>query len=432
MLAEMVWISNGSQVGMLSNPRHVLSFNDYANMTAASVKTIKKDRKIPVSKLWKNDRRRKTVETMTFHAGEPPICRDPDGRNAFNIWRPIERHTINDADLQKHIEPFMVQVAYLFQDPTERDVFLDWLAHIEQLPGKLPHYGWLHIATNTGTGRNWLASVLSRVWRGYVAPNVDLPQLLRSDFNGTLAGRVLVIADEVQEGGGETPYRHASRLKSLVNEETRNINPKYGRQYREWNSCRWLVFSNHDNALPLVDTDRRWWVVRHRAAPRAPSDYSQLYGLLDDPEFINAVGVYLQGRNIRTFNPGERPPINEAKRAIMDASRSVLSQHAMELVKAWPCEVITNGDVTDALRDSDEWAPTSVAVHRVMLEVGAIQYQNGKPVNVSGKSARCWILRNMERWMNAAPYEIAAEIERARKLGFGNDALEILANSKGR
>src|SRR5260370_25931590 len=33
--------------------------------------------------------------------------------------------------------------------------------------------------------------------------------------------------------GGESVYKHANRLKSLINQETREINPKYGRRSEE-------------------------------------------------------------------------------------------------------------------------------------------------------------------------------------------------------
>jgi hypothetical protein len=70
--------------------------------------------------------------------------------------------------------------------------------------------------------------VLARVWRGHVAPNVDLASLLESQFNGQLSEAMLAMVDEIQEGG-EAGYRHINRLKSLLNAEVRAINPKYGR-----------------------------------------------------------------------------------------------------------------------------------------------------------------------------------------------------------
>lgn len=431
MLDDCVWIASGSQVGRISTPRTVLPFKEFCDFTASSVTEVvdpeskAKPRVIPNAVLWKKHEGRKTVLARTFHAGASAICRDPDGELALNSWRPINRGgAMADAN------PFLEHVRYLFDDTTERGVFLDWLAHIEQRPGVLPHYGWLHVAKNTGTGRNWLASVLARVWRGFVAPNVDLPSLLDSQFNGILAGRVLAIVDEVQEGGGENPYRHANRLKSLVNAEERTINPKFGRQYKEHNSCRWLVFSNHENALPLNDTDRRWRVVRHDAAPRSPGDYARLYALLDDAEFINAVGVYLRDRDIARFNPGERPPMNEAKRAALNASKSQIQQTAEQLISDWPADVITNADAATVLGEGQDKGFTP-AMRRAMNEVGAIQFGNGRLVKVQGAPAKCWMLRNISRWADAKPYEIATEVAHARGCDEFRSALDVLASGSG-
>lgn len=410
MLIDCVWIASGSQVGRISNPRWVLAFGEFCDLTA-SCATFKmgedgRRKRIPHAVEWKQDSTRKTVHTRTFHAGAPAICSDPDGLLALNSWRPIARWPS-----AAEVAPFVEQVEYLIPDATERTAFLDWLAHIEQRPGLLPHYGWLHIAKNTGTGRNWLASLLARVWRGYVAPNVDLPALLESPFNGALAGRVLAMVDEVQEGGGENQFRYANRLKSIVNAEERGINPKFGRQFKEHNSCRWLVFSNHDNALPLNDTDRRWRVLRHDAPPRSPEAYARLYALLEDGEFINAAGVWLRTRDISAFNPGERPPMSEAKRAAVGASKTLTQKHAEEIAAHWPADVITNADAAAILGEGAEKSLTP-AMRRVLDEIGAINFP--RTLKVNRQVTRCWVLRNHARWVNAAASEVATEAARAR------------------
>ena len=423
MLADCVWIASGSQVGTLSSPRATLTFPEFADLTASSVspRVDNPTKTISNAVLWKRDVRRKTVHTRTFHAGAGEICRDPDGELALNSWRPIERRRASMG-----VEPFLDHIAYLIEDKVERERFLDWLAHIEQTPGVLPHYGWLHIAKNTGTGRNWVASVFARVWRGYVVPNVDLPALLENQFNGALAGRVLAMVDEVQEGGGDNPYRHANRLNAIVNAEERHVNPKFGRQFKEHNSCRWLVFSNYENALPLKGTDRRWRVVRHSAVARSPETYTQLYALLGDPEFINAVGAWLRERDISSFNPGERPPMNDAKRAALNASKSTVQQSAEDLVRRWPSDIITTGDATDVLSEGSEFKVSSAAVRRALIEAGAVQYKDGRAVKVSGKASKCWILRNADRWADASPLHVAAETAKARVIG-GTPAMDVLA-----
>lgn len=424
MLDDCVWIASGSQVGRISNPKAVLGFGEFADLMAASASFETgedgKRRRVPHAVKWKHSEDRKTVYVRTFHAGAGVICTDPDGQPALNSWRPIER-----TPASRDVAPFIEQVGYLFAEATERDAFLNWLAHIEQRPGELPHYGWLHIAANTGTGRNWLASVLARVWRGYVAPNVDLPALLDSQFNGQLAGRVLAIVDEVQEAAGENPYRHTNKLKSLVNAEYRDLNPKFGRQYREHNACRWLVFSNHDNALPLNDTDRRWRVVRHDAAPRSPDDYAALYAMLADAEFINAVGVYLRERDITAFKPGERPPMSDAKRAAVGASKTLTQRYAEELMARWPADVVTNADAAQVMSDGAQTCITP-AMRRALEEVGATGVR--QTLYVHGRTHRGWVLRNREQWATASAGALAAEAARARPFAdrFDN-ALDLMA-----
>jgi hypothetical protein len=424
MELDCVWIADGSMVGRISDPQQVLSFTDFAGLTAAST-TMRTEggrvRPIANAVLWKQSSCRQTVQTRTFHAGAGPICRDPDGKAALNAWRPISR-----APALVDVSPFLDQVGYLFPDATEREIFLDWLAHLEQRPDELPHYGWLHIAEHTGTGRNWLASLLARVWRGYVAPNVDLPALLESQFNGQLAGRVLAIVDEVQEGAGENPYRHTNRLKSLVNAEYRDLNPKFGRQYREHNSCRWLVFSNHENALPMNDMDRRWRVVKHATAPREPDVYAALYARLADAEFVNAVGAYLLQRDIDAFNPGERPPMNEAKRAAVAASKTLIQRYAEDLVSRWPADVIANTDAAQILSDGAESTLTP-AMRRALEQLGCASF--GRTLKIRGQVVRCYVLRNSPRWLDAAASEAAAEVSRARHGFSPQSAAQVLADA---
>ncbi|WP_139204223.1 DUF5906 domain-containing protein [Azotobacter beijerinckii] len=423
MLDYLVWIASGEQVAHVNDVTMFLTWREFRSLTSASVTFNGDERKkpTPTAVLWQQDQQRKTVMTRTFHPGAGIFCRDPDGRSAINTWRPLVRRPAKAGP-----ELFLEHVAYLFPDEAEREKFLDWLAHLEQRPGELPHYGWLHIAANTGTGRNWLASVLARVWRGYVAPNVDLPALLDSPFNGQLAGRVLAIVDEVQEAAGDNPYRHTNKLRSLVNAEYRDVNPKYGRQHREHNACRWLVFSNHLNALPIDDHDRRWRIIHHTAQPRPIQDYGRLYCALSDPEFINAVAIYLAERDISAFNPGERPPMNAAKLAVVGAAKTMTQKNADQLAAHWPADVITTTDIAGLLSDGAEERFTP-AMRRAMEEVGALSIE--RTIKVDGKARRCWIIRNPQKWLASDGATIATEVRRARGHASFTTAQDVLADA---
>ncbi len=239
-LGRFVFLSDGSRVADILNPQYDLAFPDWASTHAASKVKVPQPKKQmangstvqladkvrPLATAWMESKERKTVICRTFKAGGELTLPDPLGRMALNSWCPYLR----DTQIEGDVSPFFEHIAFLFPDSADADRFLDWLAHIEQCPGELPHRAWLHIAKNFGMGRNWLASVLTRVWAGSVAPNLDLPQTLKSGFNGQLSRKLLAIVDEIREGGvnhrGSTPK--SSRVLSLRNTDA-SIQSSVGR-----------------------------------------------------------------------------------------------------------------------------------------------------------------------------------------------------------
>src|SRR5690606_5064583 len=104
------------------------------------------------------------------------------------------------------------------------------------------------------------------------------------------------------------------------------INPKYGHQYVEWNCVRWLLFSNHPDALPMPREDRRFAVVRNPSERKPQSYYDRIYPLVNEPAFIEAVGWWLNRRDLSQFNPGEQPAMNAAKQAVIEATTPQLDR----------------------------------------------------------------------------------------------------------
>ena len=107
--------------------------------------------------------------------------------------------------------------------------------------------------------------------------------------------------------------QRAERLKSLVTEEHRHINIKYGTQSIEKNCCRWLMFSNHPDAIPFDNSDRRIIVIENPTERQPPQYYEKLFALLDDKQFIASVWQMLMQMDISDFRPGEHAPMNAAK-----------------------------------------------------------------------------------------------------------------------
>jgi primase-polymerase (primpol)-like protein len=417
MLPRFVFIQDGQQVVDLQQPQHIAALGDWKATLKASTTTLElkgqynfdgtpKTKTYETSALWEKNPLRQISQAVTFLAGGKRVVRDPKGREAVNTWNAPARAAVpGDASL------FLDHVAYLFGEDSPR--FLDWLAHIEQRPGELPQFGWLHVSDKQGTGRNWIASVIARLWPGYAAVNFDLPALFRTGFNDRLSSKIIAVVDEINEGGNDSKWRNSETMKSLINEGQRTINPKFGRIREEFNACRWLVFSNHRSALALNETDRRFNVVIREGTPRDADYYRGLYAALKDPGFIAGVAHTLRTRDLSDFNPGAHAVMTAAKEAVVAANRSEADETLIELVKYWPADVIHSSTLGELITGQMGGKVTRGHLHA--LERRGIRGRK-KPVWVGNSTCRVSILRNPERWEGADAYLIATELAKVPQL----------------
>lgn len=300
-----------------------------------------KNKEVPALKLWLEIEDRQEVDVMTWFPGRGQICpTHEEGKKAFNSWRGLPSFNA-PPDWRRCSFPFLRHVSYLVPKRSERKRFLRWLAHIIKHPEVLPHTCYLMTTPTTGIGRNLLASILVRVLHGYVASGVDLPELLDGGFNGRLSEKLMSIVDEAKEGGGEKRFQRAEKLKLMITQEYRQINPKYGVQRVEKNCCRWLMFSNHNDAIPFDNKDRRIIVIANPTMARGASYYARLYASVDDTAFIASVRKLLEEIDIGEFNPGEHAPENEAKKASLDAMMSDVERAVVEFKEECTTELTT-------------------------------------------------------------------------------------------
>lgn len=421
MLADAVYLAGTGQVALRDELRtHYESLELFNKATAASKHQITRKNgpaEVPVAKLWFDSADKLQRQVLTYAPGEGEMTFDPNGVPAFNLWLP--RPHITPIDWRQRVTPFLEHVEFLISEADMRELFLDWLAHIEQDPGTLPHAHFAHIARAHGLGRNWMGSVLARVFAGATALGFDLGGYLKSGFNGALARKELVIVDELNESRrAGVRADQEDVLRRTLTESFTTVNPKYGKQRLEKNVKRWLVWSNRPYALPLTTGDRRWNVIRHDGDPRDASYYTRLYGLLDDPLFIASVREFLRQRDISAFNPGAHAMLNQAKLDMIDAGRSELERNAALLVARWPSEMIRSS-VAARIVNAGAYSsvmttslPDSAQFVAAMRAVGAIP---GMRTTIGQDKARTWILGGHERWKSASAHERCDEIERGEQ-----------------
>lgn len=428
MCEKLIFLEDGSRVSRRDTPHLVLPFADFKRKTQALFDWITnangRGTKVYRLDAWLERPERLSVHTQTFAPGQPEFCWSPEGAPSQNLWLPRDRRPFSPPapeDWAEQAKPFFDHIAYLVPRDVERERFLDWLAHTEQQPGVLPQTHYLLVARQTGIGRNWLSYVLARVWAGYVALGFDLADTLRSGFNGALSRKVLACVDELHEAGtGPEAARTGEKLKSMLTERTREINPKYGRRHIEFNCCRFLMFSNHDAALPLAENDRRVIVLENPAERQSEAYYGALYGLIDDPGFIGSVIKALQVRDIRGFRPGEVAPMNAAKKAVINAGRNDVVQAMVDIAAGWKTACITAADLKQEISEI-----TGVPADKLGRLAGHAQTAGLRAypvaVKVDGVATRVWILRDVATWSDALPSSVASEVIGGRKAPDADD-----------
>lgn len=406
MLSRCIFVATSSTVVILPTEEEeargkralAVPWRNFVPMFAQSRSVIvrgTREQVTPITQRWLHDEERYTVAHMGMAIGRPRIYAAEDGANAVNLWTPRPRRPSCPED-REHIAALLGHIEYLLPIEEERNRFVDWLAHCEQKPEELPHHGWLFWTEAYGIGRNWLAAVLARVWRGEVAASLDLAALIDSGFNGRIAGKRMAIVDEIHlNDSGRARYATEAKLRQMMTAETRRINQKYGAEYDELNCCRWLLFSNHADALPMPEEDRRFAVAQNPAEPRPADYYAGLYQRLKEPQFVEAVGAWLNERDVSRFNPGAKPPMNAAKRLVIESTKPQLDRNLAELVDEWPWPIAAGSDLVTALgldphnnKDTAHFGMAMKRARHTQLE--------GRPTLAGGERVRVWLLAGRE------------------------------------
>jgi hypothetical protein len=431
-IEQLVFIQDGSRVAFIDTPGLALSLSDFRNAHAASKQAAENAagrRTVrSVADLWLEHADRRSVFTTTFAPGREVFTVDPDNKLALNTWRPYAVDDVPD-NWRELAAPLFEHIEYLVPVASERARFIQWVAHIIQDPGTLPHGHYLFVTPMTGIGRNTLGSMLARAFTGCTVLGFSLGGSLRSGFNGELAGRLLAVVDEVREGMPDRDTaRVAEKLKETLTTERRSINPKYGRLSVEFNAVRFLMFSNHDSALPIDEKDRRLFVIANPTVPREASYYLRLVAAMERPGFGAAVREALRHVDLSEFNPGERAPMNAVKQRVVEAGRTEVEKAIRDIAETWPSDCIRSSRLQSEVERA---IGSKVGIQHAAVAAGLGKYGQ---VKIDGDKANVWVLRNHEKWQHPKKAEggagasgaaVAEEVTRGEQIEGAEGAAEF-------
>ena len=361
MRALYAYVEDDDAVINLRDPSRVHSWKAFCNLTAGSFREVVGARggvrRQLIAKDWLEDPERITVKGRTFQPNAPAITTNLFGQRAVNLWRePRIAAEPLPEDWEQRAEVFARHAAYLIPDVAEHGMVVRWLAHIVQRPEELPGWHVLMIAENTfGTGRNWIAHAMACMLHEHSVEDLPLKRLLEGKHNSEIEQAVLGVVDEVHEGGRDQ-WEREQELRSFLTAKTRTINPKFIRPYAVRNFLRVLMFSNHLDALPIPEDDRRHYVARCTTTPRPKEYYDGIYAALKDRRTLRAIYELLMRMDLAGFEIEGRAPISDMKKAMVVAVRSDEETELRRIMASWPSDIMLGAmlrQMLQAYRDQE-------------------------------------------------------------------------------
>ena len=253
-----------------------------------------------------------------------------DGREVVNTFR---RESIpcgedmGDAGVRA-VEVVKNHLSHLFDGRSDQvALFIDWLAFQVQHTGRKVRFAPIFKGIE-GDGKSMLASLIKSVL-GRENVKVISAEAVTSTFNGWATDAALGVLEEVRIAG-HSRYEVLNKVKPLVTNDEISIHAKGIEEYNTLNTMNYLALTNYADALPLSDTDRRWWVIftpwqslaelELRIGCDAGDYFQDLARVISD--YSGALRHWLETHVISDqFNPNGRAPETREKRVMMASSR---------------------------------------------------------------------------------------------------------------
>lgn len=155
------------------------------------------------------------------------------------------------------VKPYLDHLRYVICSGHELSFryLVGWMAHLIQKPDIKPSVA-IVLKSVEGTGKGTMAEPLLRMF-GPHGNKTNGSGLFTGRFNGVMASRLFIFGDEVNLTGEHA----ADRLKSIISEDTVNLERKGLEIEPLPNYCRFLFASNHTKVLSAGIRERRYLVL---------------------------------------------------------------------------------------------------------------------------------------------------------------------------
>jgi hypothetical protein len=357
---------------------------------------------------WKNDMRRR-VRRIVMEPTSKSVA--DDNPEVFNRWH-VLKHTMAIPDGTSTAADIAILANHLMYlaggDTAGVTFFLCWLAQLFQTPEiKMPTAICMY-SKNGRVGKNLMQRLLTRVFGQPLVAGCT-GKMLQRNFDDAIEHKRLVFINEMVRSEKADGYEH---FKSQVSEEFIQFEGK-GRASKEIrNIAHFVVTTNHEDALPLMENDGRICVLRCLAERQSDEYYRELVEWIDGPGAGALAQILATWRFPTGWDAYAPVPQTAAAKAMQRASRDELECLLAELVEAGsePCakDIVTVDELCAKLNTlygaSLRRPANRTSVGKALQAIGA-EYCEKRIEGPDGKAPnrKFYVLRNAEQWAKATP-----------------------------
>lgn len=310
-----------------------------------------------------------------------------EGKRMFNSYRkngvkPCKELGEEDTEGLEVVGMFLKHLEHLIDNEVEREIVLHWMIFVVQNPGK--RLNWSLILQGTqGSGKSYIGNVMALLL-GSNVQSLDTATI-SGRFTSWATGAILNIVEEIRISGTNR-WAIMDRIKPYITND-QILCEKKGRDVLTLpNFTSYLLLTNHKDAVPLDDEDRRYCVVYSRlqtseqlheyfgGAEKVEEYFDRLFTMTRARP--DAIARYFMDYKLpSSFKPFGRAPKTEAKSQMIDLAVSEVHQEVEDLLSRFADELISDEfiDVThlnDVALLNGEEVPKTRSLSSVLLDMG--------------------------------------------------------------